>query len=168
MTLKANESDSFPGARLVAVNPITSGECCQHATTESLAVAVLAAGGAATFRGGKLFLEVSEGTELDVCSGPAPTISGMDSDQWENNVTRLIQGVDKGTAEGEVWVGDAATWDASVLRVQQTVDTWLGDDIEITTVQGGFPLSPPVAYAYVFNACGRPNAVGFEMAWIEV
>jgi hypothetical protein len=90
----------------------------------------------------------------------------MDNTDWEDAVARQLTVDDKGEVEGEVWVGDAATWDGSVLKVEQTVDTWAGATIDITTVKGAFPTSPPAAYAYVLNGCGRPNAVGSEMAWI--
>lgn len=165
--LKRNTSDSFPGADFVAADPVSVEDCCLHQSVASIITELRAEGIPFIMRGGRLYFDQGDDEQEIMCQGPAPEISGMDATDWEDNVTRLVTVDDKGVAEGEVWVGDAATWAGSVVKVEQTVDTWAGDDIEITTVQGVFELSPPAAYVYVINGCGRVSAVGSEIAWIE-
>lgn len=166
--LGRNTSDSYPGADFVAADPVSEAECCLHQSVSSIIDELRSEGIPFIIRGGTLYFDQGDDEQEIMCQGAAPEISGMDNDQWENGVTRLIEVANKGVAEGEVWVGDAATWAGSVLKVEQTVDVWAGDDIEITTVMGGFGESPPPAYVYVFNGCGRGNVVGFEIAWIIV
>lgn len=165
--LKPNTSDSYPGADFVAADPVSSADCCQQQSVALLIVQLRILNAPFIMRGGKLYFEQAAAAQLDMCLGAAPTISALDSNDWDDAETRLITAANKGAVEGEVWVGDSATWAGSVLKVEQTVVTWAGADIEITTVKGGFGWSPPPGYVYVVNACGRPNAVGYEMAWVS-
>ncbi len=162
MTLIANETDSFPGARLVAVNPITAGECCKHATTQSLAAAVLAAGGAATFRAGKLFVDVSQATELDVCDGLEPVIASLESEPIVQFIANAAIGTDFSAVPSALWITDAATFEGSVVKVEQF--PLGGSDVrfDFDPVMDGLPRVPTKVYVYVFNSCGRANVVGFE------
>lgn len=164
--LKRNTSDSYPGADFVAANPVSGADCCMQQSVQLIIVQLRVLGIPFILRGGRLYFDQADAGQVDMCQGVAPTISGMDSPNWEDAAARSIEAADKGAVEGEVWVGDAATWAASVLKVQQTVDLWAGANIEVTAVKGGFPTSPPAAYVYVMNGCGRQNAVGYEIAWI--
>lgn len=163
MVLKTNESDAYPGARLVAVNPITAGECCKHATTQGLAVAVLAAGGAVTFRAGKLFVDVSQATELDVCQGLEPVVTDVQPDPLVEDGGGTVTGTDFGVVQGTLWVTNNVAWGEESVKVEQVAGPWTDTEIDFTAALDGLPFWPASAWLYVENACGRANLVGFEV-----
>lgn len=163
--LKRNTSDSFPGADFVAADPVSAADCCLQQSVALIIVQLRILDIPFIMRGGRLYFDQSDAGQITMCQGAAPLITGMSTTDWDDAAVVSIQCSDMGAVQGEVWVGDAATWAASVLRVEQTVDTWVPPNIGITTVQGGFPNSPPPAYAYVMNGCGRPSAAGYEIAW---
>lgn len=164
--LKRNTSDSFPGADFVAADPIAAEECCLYSTTAELAAMLGSLGVPYVFRMGKLWWDAEAAALQNLCFGAAPTISDVIPAAFGHDEGVSVVAAQKGEVEGEVWVGDAATWAESVVKVQQTVTTWPGETIAVQTVIGEFGASPPPAYVYVFNACGRGNAVGFEIEWL--
>lgn len=166
--LRENDGDSFPGATHYAFAPVSSGECCLLQSVDALSAALSAAGHSYTFRGGRLFFEISDEDLEDLCKGPEPNPTGMDNTDLEDGTPRQVTGTDFGPSEGELWLGNAATWAGSGVKVEQTVDVWTATQIDFTVVQGALPESPPAAYLYVFNACVRANAVGFEVAIVVV
>lgn len=166
--LKRNTSDSYPGADFVAADPITAAECCQHQSVASMIAALVALGAPYIMRGGKLFFDQAAMDQVTMCTGPAPDIQGMSATDWEDGMPIQIDVDDRGEPPGEVWVGSNANFGASMTLVEQTVNLWSPGDIQITSVQGGFGTSPPPAFCFVVNNCGRPNLVGFQIAWIEV
>lgn len=165
--LKRNTSDSYRGADFVAADPIAPEECCLFSTVKDLAAALSSFGVAYVFRAGKLWWDAEEAARQNLCFGVAPAPTGMQNTDVEDTVANAVTNDDFGAEEGKVWIADAADWDEAVVKVEQTVDLWTDDDIDFTAVQGELPASPPAAYVFVENACGRRNAVGFEVAIIE-
>jgi len=151
----------------VAADPVSGADCCLQQSVALIIVQLRILDVPFIIRGGRLYFDQSSAGQLDMCLGVAPGISSMDTNQWDDAEAHQLICTDMGAVEGECWVGDAATWAGSVLKVEQTVDLWDPPDLHITSVKGGFPWSPPPAYAYVLNGCGRPNAVGFEIAWVS-
>ncbi|GAH89012.1 unnamed protein product, partial [marine sediment metagenome] len=158
---------SYPGADFVAADPIGPGECCLYSTTAELAGILGSLGVPYILRMGKLWWDGEAAALQNLCFGPAPAPTGMGNTDVEDGVVNAVSNDDFGVEEGKVWLADSSNWDSAVVKVEQTIDVWVDSEIDFTAVQGGLPASPPAAYLFVENACGRRNAVGFEVAIIE-
>ena len=116
-----------------------------------------------TVKGGVVHVDASLAEIRTVCFIGEPTITQLWPDPLQTVGSWSIDGSNFGTVEGEVWLGDAATWEGSETRVKQTVSGWDPEAIGMSVVvQDGLPLSPAHVYVYVINDCGERNAVGFE------
>lgn len=159
--LKRNTSDSFPGATYVAANPVSETECCLLRSVAAIAAAADAGGMPYTIRMGKIFVDITDEGKLDSCLGVEP---GPDSTLPLPMVlaeSATVGGTSFGAAEGEVWLTENGDWDASAQKVKQTVVVWGDESITITVIGDELPESPADVYLWVFNGCGRRNAVGF-------
>ena len=166
--LKANPGPGYPGAFYVASEPVTAANCCLAQSVQLLAAVCVSVGVAYSIIGGEIFMEITSPDLLDECQGLAPTCGDMMSEDVENGIANTVATTNAGAVEGEVWLGDAATYAGSVVLVQQTVDAWADISVDFTAVQGAHGASPPPLYLYVLNACGRPNAVGRTVTMVVV
>ena len=162
--LKVSQSDSFPGARYVAADPISESEFCLARSVQLIADVCDAGGYPYTIRMGKIFFDMDAAEYMDASKGVEPAPTGMMNTDVEDGIANAVTDADFGGETGKVWIADNATWDSAEVKVEQTVDVWTDEDSDFTAVQGGLPVSPPAAYLFVENACGRRNAVGFEVA----
>lgn len=160
--LKPNTSDSFPGADYVAADPVSAEECCLHQSVAAMIVALRAADKPFIMRGGRLYFDQAGADLLTMCSGAAPTISGIDPLAIVVDLVSDITCTGAGAVEGEVWLGSANTWAGSGVKVEQNVQGWADTSIGITGIRGALPAAPTKVYCYVFNACDRGNVAGFE------
>ncbi len=164
--LVANTGERYPGAFFVGAAVVTEVECCLAQSVQLLAAAAVAAGVAYSIVEGKIFMEIGAAELLDECKGEAPTIATLPGAAMVDGVSVFGTGLNYGVTEGEVWVGDAASFASSVLLVESSVDIWTPTRVDFTPIQGAFGLSPPPVWVYFLNACGRPNLVGFPATWV--
>lgn len=160
MVLRANDTDSFPGANQVASAPFSGADCCLFPTVTALAVRLGELGIPATLRAGQLFFEQTDAALLTMCSGVDPVPTGSNPDPLENGVAGEVTGTDFGASEGRVLLGNASTHAASSIVVEQTVLVWTDTDVDFTAVQGGLPGDPVAVWIFVENACGRISSTG--------
>lgn len=163
MVLKANTSDSFPGAAYVASDPVTAGECCLHATIAGLADAVAAEGVAYTFRGGRLYINGTAANIEDVCSGDEPVVTLVEPDPLIEDGGGTVTGTDFALPQGKLWITDNVAWGAEGVKVEQVAGPWSDTSIDFTVALNGLPQDPAHAWLYVENDCGRANLVGYEL-----
>lgn len=165
--LKVNATGKYPGAGYFGAGTIEASECCGLYTVAELAAMCGAAGYPYIVIGGEVFMEISSGQLATACAVSPPDVDQMDSADLVNGEAREVLVDYSGAREGEVWVGDNATWGSCVELVEQTVTAWIEGQVNITCVDGTFVDGPYVAYLFVQSACGARNAVGFPVTWPE-
>lgn len=162
--LKQNTSDSFPGADFVAADPVSSADCCKHQSVGALIAALVALGKPYTMRGGRLYFDQEAADQLTMCKGVDPSPTGAFPDPFETEAAGEVTGTGFDASEGKVWLGNAATYAGSSIKVEQTITDWADEQIFITAVRGELAQAPASVWVFVENACGRISSVGFEHA----
>lgn len=163
MPIVANQTDSFPGAAAVALEPYGPLDCCRYVTLQELAVYLSGIGAAYTFRGGMLFTERSVAQLLNACAVDPPGLSSCNPDPLQIGVGATVSGVRFRSAGGELWLADDPTWGSAVVKVEQSAPVWNATTIVCPSItQGALPVSPQHVYVFVVTQCGQMNAVGFE------
>lgn len=158
--LKVSKSDSFPGARYVAGDPILESEFCKAQSVQLIAGVCDAGGYPYTIRMGKIFVDMSEADFLDESQGEEPAPTGINMEPMVVGVGNFATGTLFGTEDGRVWVSDNAVWGAEVVLVEQTMTSWGVAQVDFDPVRGGLPQHPTPVYVYIENACGRVNLAG--------
>jgi len=145
------------------IPPVTKADCCLFQTVQEMAENAAAEGWAYTIKGGVVHLDASLEDVAGVCFIGESVIGSLLPDPVLLGVAWTVSGSNFGEVEGEVWLGSAATWEGSVVKVEQNVSLWTEESIGMAEpVQGGLPLDPEHVYVYVINDCGERNTVGFE------
>lgn len=160
--LKENTSDSYPGANLVATDPIAPAACCAYSTVAGLLPVVIAAGKPYIFRGGRLYFHATPAQLTSMCVGPDPAPTAFNDTDMIIDVEYWLVGTLFGTATGRFWLTDDPAWGEELVIVEQTVNDWAATRVDFTTVLDGLPTGPTKVYGYVETACGPVNAVGME------
>lgn len=160
--LKLNTSDSFPGADFVAADPVSGLECCQHQSVALIIAQLRILGKPFIMRGGRLYFDQDPGDELTMCKGPDPAVTGSDPTPYEVTSAGEVAGTNFGVDQGKVWIGNASTYEGSSVKVEQTMDQWADELIDITVVKDGLPLDPTPVWVFVENTCGRITAAGWQ------
>lgn len=163
MPIRANDSDSFPGANVYAAVPLTKVQCCLLRTAREIQGAVLTAGYASTIRGGRCYVEASLEEVAVLCVGPLPEITDVQPDPINELLPCVATGINFVGQEGELWLADADTWAGSEVKVKQPVTDWTAVAVTFTPTRDGLPGPPAKVYVYVKNCCEQRNAVGYEV-----
>jgi hypothetical protein len=168
MPVRRNDGDSYPGAEVEFVPPVTPADCCLFQTVQEMMVHAAEEGWAATIKGGRAFVDASLEDVHGVCFIGEPNVQSVNPDPIEETASWAVGGLNFGEGEGEVWLTDAPTWGGSVVKVQQTVTTWTESTVSMgIPVLDGLPYSPGHVYVFVVNECGERNAEGYETEVVE-
>ena len=169
MPIRRNDSDSFPGAQSAFIPPVVKGDCCLFQDVQTMMGHAAAEGWPATVKGGVCYVKASLAEIQGVCLIGEPIITQVVPDPIVVGAEWTVPGFNFGAVEGELWLGNAATWAGSGTRVQQGVSFWSGFSIGADApVLDGLAQSPAHVYIYVINDCGQRNAVGFETELFEL
>jgi hypothetical protein len=160
--LKENTSDSYPGAGYVAVDPVTSAECCSLQSEAAIVAGCVAAGYAYIYRAGRLWIGADVAQMLALCQGVLPIPASFSADPMTVGAAYDCVGTLFGAVEGTFWLTDDGTWGSEGVKVGQTIGLWEVDNIDFDVVKGGLPVSPTKIYGYVETLCGAVNAAGLE------
>ena len=162
MPLEENRTDSFPGAGAMATLPFSVEDCKFYPTREALAAEMHGRGVAVTWRAGALWVGATLEEVFGVCFYEFAEIYSVVPDPLVISVAATVNGAKFTEEGGEVWLGDAVTWEECTMTAKQPVTTWGAEAISITVVSNALPPEPAHVYVYVKPTKGWRNKFGFE------
>lgn len=166
MGIIANESRTFPGARSVAVPPLSSSDCVSYPSLDALVEAESQAGHGAIIKAGRGWFESSVSELQDRCDVLPPTVSSVNPQPIVDSALETVVGDLFGPSTGKVYLGNASTWAACTLTTEQTGQSWDVDEITFTaTGTVGFEDH---AWLYVERSTGKRMEDGFYVTILPV
>jgi hypothetical protein len=156
----------WAGAASKLIPPITAGDCAKWPAFDELVREEMKPGRGCTVRAGVGFARRTAAEISESCALVVPVITEVTPQPvvYENGF--YVWGSGFGASTGELWIGDAATWELCVETYRfETLFGWLEARVHAYNDFGGPPFEDH--YVYVKRATGQRNVTGFlsEFTW---